>query len=174
MKVRYSFIEQKAEELRQKVECIIPTPVESLVTMNGIVLKTDAELDGDVSGFSLSENGKKAISVRSSDSILRKRFTIAHELAHLLLHEDRTLNINTGSVILFRNQHSKTGEDWREIEANHFAACLLMPKSALVKELAAATHGGSVTENTIEHLALHFEVSVQAMSVRLAVLGVSL
>lgn len=170
MKVRYSFVEQKAEELRQAMGLAIPTPVEALVEMNKIILKTDAELDDDVSGFSLSENGRRAISVRSSDSPLRKRFTIAHELAHLLLHEDRSLNINNGSVIHFRNQHSKTGEDWREIEANHFAACLLMPKKELQQELSSALIKGTLTEDAIETLAKKFAVSIQAMSVRLSVL----
>jgi Zn-dependent peptidase ImmA (M78 family) len=63
---------------------------------------------------------------------------------------------------------------WREIEANHFAACLLMPKKELMHELISLSREGSINENAIENLAKRFDVSVQAMSVRLAVLGVSL
>lgn len=63
----------------------------------------------------------KTIFINPNDSPQRKLFTAAHEIGHAVLHEedgdiiDTRLNINNSSSP-------------KEIEANRFAAALLMPK----------------------------------------------
>lgn len=63
-----------------------------------------------------STGSAAAIWVRASDHPVRKRFTIAHELGHLLLHDPG---------VAFRDD-TFTG-NWKEVQANRFAAGLLMP-----------------------------------------------
>jgi Zn-dependent peptidase ImmA (M78 family) len=131
----------------------------------------EAVFEQDFWGASLLQNDKKVIIIntRVSKHELRKRFTIAHELGHLILHENRVLNFSaTGRSILFRDAKSSRGVDDLEIEANHFAACLLMPEENMEDDLAQL---GSITEDAIDTLAGKYQVSIPAVVTRLTSLG---
>jgi Zn-dependent peptidase ImmA (M78 family) len=79
----------------------------------------------------------------------RRRFTLAHELGHLLLHP-------TGEM--FRDSESQlAAPDRREVEANKFAAALLMPISVLEPIVVGPR------PRTAAQLAALFQVSVEAM-----------
>src|SRR5207245_482886 len=97
----------------------------------------------------------------------RQRFTIAHEIGHLLLHRGATFHVDEKSPIGFRNDRSSMATDEKEIEANQFAAELLMPRNFLDRDL-----GGLVeeieAEEAVDRLARKYQVSVQAMTVRLS------
>ena len=85
----------------------------------------------------------------------RRRFTVAHELGHYCLHKDF---LDAQGMILERSARSVTIRD-KEIEADDFAAELLMPKSCFIKkhkELGVAFL-----------LAQHFLVSVAAVQTRI-------
>ncbi|ASY64645.1 hypothetical protein SJ05684_c32230 [Sinorhizobium sojae CCBAU 05684] len=58
----------------------------------------------------------------------RKTFTIAHELGHAILHEDYVKSMNYEAMPRSNYHASKPVE---EVEADVFAACLLVPKSML-------------------------------------------
>jgi Zn-dependent peptidase ImmA (M78 family) len=62
--------------------------------------------------------------------------------------------------------------DQKEIEANQFAASLLMP-SRLLRAQVLEMGGRPLTEEQIEELARSFEVSVQAMTIRLTTLDLA-
>ncbi|MFM8527696.1 MAG: ImmA/IrrE family metallo-endopeptidase [bacterium] len=89
----------------------------------------------------------------------RKRFTIAHELGHWILHR-------TGQQALFC-RHGSVEESDRpelppaEVEANAFAAALLMPA-----DLVRAHH--RACSGDLEQLCLIFDSSERAMKRRLA------
>ena len=134
------------------------------------------------------ENGKQIIFVNEDQSYARKKFTMAHELGHLSLKHDTALNTqdkgvprntqlekhNTTSQILFRDDKTSEGSDWREIEANHFAASLLMPKEILNKQIDKLIQKGSknyLSEYDVHELAKIFGVSAISMSIRLSRLG---
>ena len=65
---------------------------------------------------------------------------------------------------------SATGVDPKEIEANQFAACLLMPPD-LVKHAVMACGGSPLVDSYVTELASTFDVSEQAMTIRLSTLG---
>jgi hypothetical protein len=94
------------------------------------------------------------IYVNADDSKTRQKFTLAHEIAHYILHRDL---IETGIVddTMYRSELGS----YYETQANQLAADILMPirlvKVALKK-----------TEDPIE-LAKMFDVSPQAMKIRL-------
>jgi len=99
-----------------------------------------------------------AIEVRGGGNERRRRFTIAHEIGHFVLHDGRPLYERGGPV----NEASRR----LEREADAFAAELLMPEH-LVRQAA-------LEEGADPHLlADRFEVSVQAMSIRLRRLGLA-
>ena len=75
-----------------------------------------------------------------------------------------------GFQVKLRNERSSDGTDTDEKEANQFAAELLMPVKMLEHDLS---HGGFslVDEEAISRLAKKYQVSCQALTLRLANLG---
>jgi len=182
-------IEKKANEARQKLKkpdkCDID--MEELMQVHNIYY-TAKKLPDNISGASMTtENGKQVIVVDKYQPDTRKKFTIAHELGHLLLKHDTALNtqdkgmintqqkqLNTPSQILFRNDKTSEGSDWREVEANHFAASLLMPREILNREIHKLMQKKPkpyLSEPDVCELANIFEVSPISMSIRLSRLG---
>lgn len=94
-------------------------------------------------------------------SLLRDRFTIAHELGHLFLHLKESQRIDpSASMYATRYVNKEDEEAMRaEWEANWFAAALLMPANKF-SEVYKKT-GGDITET-----ADFFKVSFDAASVR--------
>lgn len=113
------------------------------------------------------------IGLNATHAKTRQRFTIAHEIGHLHLHQGRPMFVDRSVRIDRRDANAALGLDREEIEANSFAAALLMPQEMI---LAAVTQlsphrGATGTEETIRRLASRFDVSPQAMEYRLANLG---
>ena len=70
-----------------------------------------------------------------------------------------------------RNDVSSTATDDDEIEANAFAAALLMPREQVVNEVESLYRQALDREQLIASLAKRFNVSTEAMSYRLINLG---
>jgi Zn-dependent peptidase ImmA (M78 family) len=120
----------------------------------------------DVVGLVARRAGGTRILVNVDDRPQRKRFTVAHELGHYLLH----LKAGSGEYVdpedNFRTYFEPT--DWteerrKEWEANAFAAALLMP------EPTVRTMWERI--RNIEGMAEWFQVSKEAMTYRLETLG---
>ncbi|HXM49591.1 MAG TPA: XRE family transcriptional regulator [Pyrinomonadaceae bacterium] len=96
------------------------------------------------------------IAVNSSQPSFRQRFSIAHELAHLLLHEEE--------LVLHAHYFKKQFEK-KEIDADSFASELLLPRELLkasIESVAAQTIEEAVL--LLSHL---YQVSFAAMAYRL-------
>ncbi len=104
---------------------------------------------------------EKAIYVNKAHPKVRQRFTIAHEIGHVVLHG---FSESSKKGLLFRMGEN---HDPKEIEANRFAAELLMPKEMM--DMECEKYGESL-ENHISDLAHKFNVSEAALSIRLATL----
>lgn len=124
-----------------------PVPVELLVKNMGVRLHRVIRPGWD--GALKIENGEAHIWVDGGVAATRQRFTIAHELGHLVLHDGDTM---------FRERITLVGVSPQEREANQFAAELLMPKAMVRSYL-----GG----RTLAEMAELFEVSEAAMGIRL-------
>jgi Zn-dependent peptidase ImmA (M78 family) len=115
-----------------------------------------------------------AIGYNSAHARVRQRFTIAHEIAHFLLHAKRAgkpqLFID-GYMSFRRDATSSTGAERDEVEANQLGAALLMPRSLIKKELLSNDLNLD-DEESIAFLAKRFQVSTAAMSNRLLNLNV--
>ncbi|MBB3119723.1 ImmA/IrrE family metallo-endopeptidase [Pseudoduganella violacea] len=112
------------------------------------------------SGYFSMRNGKPTIEYNVNDSLVRRRFTVAHELGHYVLgHQDAPRDYPDS----FGSKNSSPIEQ----QANKFAAELLMP-AYVVKAMALA---GS---NSLDELANIFVVSKVAMGHRLSNLSLSL
>lgn len=118
-------------------------------------------LDDSTSGLTTRQNGQYLIRVNKNRPRAHRRFTLAHELKHLVDYPYARLwhaGLNLGKP---------QDQSWRiEKIADHFAANLLMP-SMLVKR---AWVRGLQNPRTLAQV---FEVSVEAMRIRLDDLGLT-
>ena len=114
---------------------------------------------GEISGLVLSFRDDLGIFYKQSDSIHRKRFTIAHELAHCCLHSE---SLEEG-YIEWRNPDYS---DEKELEANIFAGKLLIPRRQLDYVLQR------LIKPSLYGLAEVFQVSANVMRARLEYLRI--
>jgi Zn-dependent peptidase ImmA (M78 family) len=119
----------------------------------GITVKCVGFSDMDyISG--MYDYEKNTIYYNHKDAPTRQLFTVAHELGHFTLHKDYIEDDNKYKLLL-RSPHDG---DKYELEADAFAANLMMPKFMINKFLSVATK---------EDLASAFCVSLQAIKKRI-------
>ena len=112
-------------------------PVRAIARAAGCVVKL-TPLDDDLSGMAFLKDGMRAIVVNSLHHPNRQRFTIAHELGHRQLHLPMLHEgVHVDKAIYRRDQHASKGVEPYEMEANHFAAELLMPKKVLLQHVGS-------------------------------------
>lgn len=146
-----------------------PVPIERIIKSRKIVLQY-APLEEDLSGMAYIKDGIGIIGVNALHHPNRQRFSAAHELAHHVLHADaiqEAVHVDKGIRVLFRDDVSSLGSEPMEVQANAFAAELLVPRELL----AAALEGGGIDiedEARVEALAKRFRVSPAAMRFRLS------
>lgn len=116
-------------------------------------------------------SGDPVVVVNDRHARVRQRFTIAHELGHLLLHKGRPVIVDhlTRAHVNMRDQTSSLATSQEEIAANQFAASLLMPAEWISG--AVGPHLDLSTTRLVAQLAGTFDVSEQAMEYRLINLG---
>ncbi|HUE78178.1 MAG TPA: ImmA/IrrE family metallo-endopeptidase [Sphingomicrobium sp.] len=128
----------------------------------------DRQLDDELSGMALIDEGRRFVVVNSRHHIHRQRFTIAHEIAHHALHSDYLrANIHVDKSVLRRDPLSSEGVEIREIEANAFAAELLMPRHLM----GSFADLDLADDRAIRVVAKQFGVSQAAFTYRLMNLG---
>lgn len=146
----------------------IPVQLDSLFQEAGIGFTTKP-LGEDVFGcLKRLPDGKFEITVNSSNSVNRRRFTAAHELGHFVLHR-HLLGNGVSDNTAYR---SVSGSDCynsnitakHETEANMFAASVLMPTEALIRKWNSGVRD-------VPTLSKEFQVSESAMEIRLRSLG---
>lgn len=164
--------EERAMKLLTETETIEPpVPVEKIAALQGAQI-TYTAFDGDVSGVLYRESGRVLIGVNSTHAPTRQRFTIAHEVGHLLLHKGRPVVVDR---LVRVNVNLRDGTSSKEeIEANAFAAELLMPRKLIASEIDRFLKRTRrvVPQELVDELASMFRVSPEAMSYRLENLGI--
>lgn len=154
-----------------------PVPIERIAKVLGVRVEY-APLDSELSGLAHIRDNVPIVGINTLHAPTRQRFTLAHELAHVELHRrelERVVHVDRGSLRLERGSLPRdalaaAGVDPIEIEANTFAAELLMPTEFLISELG----GRSVDledDKAVMALAKRFRVSDAAMRYRLSSLG---
>jgi Zn-dependent peptidase ImmA (M78 family) len=159
--------DQATEILRTHGLFSIPVDPVTLANREGIRVNNAKFSDENLSGLVAKRGPNVTILVNQSDVPFRKRFTIAHELGHHFLH----LLAADGDFVdtqvdLFRDAEAgESGSRTVEVQANQFAAALLMPEG-LVREAFGRTQN-------LSELARLFNVSEEAMAIRLGRLGLA-
>lgn len=138
--------------LENKIE-LVPFDVYGMAKHFGIRVILEP-MDSEISGMLEELEAGWIIRVNSLHHPNRRRFTIAHEIAHFCLHRDRHNHFEDRKF--FRGIE----RNYMETEANRFAAQLLMP-SGILQDLMDA-HKGDLGQ-----IAEIFGVSRQALEYRL-------
>lgn len=143
---------------------VIPNVIRAAERLGCVVLPLDGEL-GRHWGMSLTVDGLPVIRVTrpSHDPEFdipgdRQRFTVAHELGHLVLHAHLGQPAAPAEAAAM------------EREANRFAAAFLVPGDAALSDLRDA--GGRVTLGTLGTLKQKWGYSIKAFVFRFKELGV--
>lgn len=172
---RFKTAEREAEALLE--ECTVrkaPVPVEEIARQLNIRINYEP-FDGpeDVSAVLRRTGDRATIGVNSAHTTNRQRFSLAHELGHFRLH-NKALYIDFGSkaalrTVHFRDSRSSLGSHTEEVEANTFAACLLMPKQWVADSFddLLISNPDVTAEDGIRRLARRYQVSEKAMENRL-------
>ena len=138
-----------------------PVKLGSLAKALGIrVLR--ATLPRGISGEIRQEDGDFVIRVNRHEAKHRQRFTLAHEIAHFLLHRHQIIEDGGWSenVLLRSGQPAQV-----EFEANRLASDLILPSNLV--ENAVKEYSGPLVDEVIEDLARKFGVSITAMEIKL-------
>ena len=148
-----------------------PVPVDELAGRLGITVRYSPS-EEEVAGVLYRDGDSVSMIVNSSSEKSRQRFTVAHEIGHFLLHKgavylDKRVRVN----LLDRGPGLATA--FEEIQANQFAAELLMPREWMIEEVDRRLQDERQTseDDLLDGLAKHFNVSRDAVEYRLANLG---
>ena len=93
----------------------------------------------------------------------RLRFTLAHELAHYIIHKQ----IFSGTGVAAALYNNDTDEDATEWQANYLAKAILMPNGQIKRCFYALRPVCKTKSEYVCKMAEIFEVSKQAMEIRL-------
>lgn len=155
---RKSDVERAANFLREKWQ-LGDKPIPNLVEMlelKGIKVVLLDVVDAFDGLAAFTSTGVPIIVVnRKGKSIERLRFTIIHELAHLLLGLD-----------IVKNDH-KTEEEW----CHFFASCFLMPTLVFVRMMGGGKRS-YVYMNELQKIKEYFGISIRAIVHRLLTLDI--
>lgn len=167
--------EQAAERLlADHVVTRPPVDPKALAVAEGIVVVRRKFEDANVSGILFRDSDHHVIGVNSAHPLVRQRFTIAHELGHRALHPGRELILDVPVRVNLRDKTSSVASDLEEIEANAFAATLLMPAQMIRDQLNQLPPGRRrEPDATAAALARIFKVSTPALNFRLINLGLT-
>jgi len=154
----YRRAEREAERLLRDMDVTVP-PVNPITIAAELGVKVwFANFTGtssNVSGFYDCKDN--SIYVNKDEYPPRQTFTIAHELGHKMLHEEWA---NSGEYKVLWRDVAGQEQDAKEVEANAFAANLLMPKFLMDRYI---DRGISPSQ-----MATLFAVSLPAMRNRLS------
>jgi Zn-dependent peptidase ImmA (M78 family) len=170
--------EREAQRLLERFGITaVPVDVEALAGALGARIRRQ-RLSHSISGLLYRDADQIVIGVNERQPKRRQRFTVAHEVGHLAMHPGRPLLLDASVRVNWRDDDSAAASDREEIEANTFAAAILMPASLVRRELDALLSGPASSkkdlDQIIKHMADRFEVSTQAMHFRLLALGLQL
>ncbi len=168
--------EKKAKELLENQGITgPPVPVEVIARKIGAELVFEPFTgEDDISGILYRKGKQRIIGINSAHPKTRQRFSIAHEIGHLVLHTKR-LFVDKVVRVDFRDSISSLAINNEEISANVFAAGLLMPRDFIEREIiriSSKRKSLPSKERLIRELANIFDVSLQAIEYRLNNLGI--
>lgn len=135
----------------------IPVDVEAIAAEHGITIMSDQNGNGP-EGELIPRRRGFTIRIRGSGSKMRRRFSIAHEIAHTLFYADEGTG-NRHRVALL----SRAELEAEELLCNAVAGALLIPRVNLHREVQRLRGGPGELLFALESIARKFQVSFPAL-----------
>jgi Zn-dependent peptidase ImmA (M78 family) len=163
---------RKAKELLLEIgfEEITDIPMDIFVAGLGATLIEIPLKNSD--GKIVRGNSKTLIKINSEIQFEeRKRFTVAHEIGHFLLHSKLDLgahNETSNTLNWFNTTVQQAKKGIQEWEANDFASELLMPEDLIRKE----TFRKKFSPDLVKDLSIRFKTSLTSIIYRLLSLDI--
>lgn len=166
----FKSIDEKAKRLLQQSDALaLPVDLNRVVECLGLSLN-EKPLESEYSGFLAVK--EKTIVVNLNHPSVRRRFTIAHEIGHYQLHRrSEDIPVFIDRAVYHRKESAEGVDHLMEMQANAYAAGLLMPEALLDAYLEKHPTLDLEKPADIKALAEDFEVSRPAMEFRLKNLG---
>ena len=178
-------IRQIAEE-KMGINLIVDKSLSDDLSIFGETVFVDSDVDVLADGEPEQLHCKAGNVLLDPDVLMMRNmgsynFTLAHEVYHWYAHRAYMLlrMANTGQesavqqCYVYNNGSSRTPAALAEIQANAVAARILMPRRAVVRKYKELQEKyGTAEEMIVADLAIFFEVSKQAMRIRLETLGI--
>lgn len=126
--------------LRRRAEPLLadvvgpPTPLSDVAQRLGGEVR-EMELAADVCGILYWEADRKVLVVNANHDPMRRRVSLARQIAHLLLHRRIDVRVDEGLKVNVRSPLIGTLESIEDVEASVFALHLLMPDHWLQADL---------------------------------------
>ncbi len=159
-------IERHADVVRLQAGQLT-VPVNPIVVAQSLSFKVNfVAFTDELSGVLVRESGKCVIAINANHSPARRSYSLSHEIGHAVLEHTGDFFVDK-TFINKRDATSSMGTDVREIQANQFAASLLMPKALLHKEFTLLVNLNFERAELIQKMAERFAVSKKAMEYRL-------
>ena len=149
----------KVREIIKEAQASLPmraVDIESLCKRLGIAIEKRSDMPRNISSCIRTQDNSCKIFYNGNHPLARQRFTVAHELAHCLLHKNELQEEYLENILLRGGLSNQL-----ESEANRLGADILMPSEAIDKY--TARHKAL----SIVDMAYAFGVSPHGMSVRL-------
>jgi hypothetical protein len=141
----------RTQAILRRFQAHSPVDVTAVARELGLAVWELKTLPANISGSGFS------VGINAREPYTRKRFTVAHEIGHFLLHRSK---LDAG-IFLEDTMYRGTGmSSLEETEANKFAADLLMPMPLIHRLMGAGMTG-------VRDLAAELQVSEPALKIRL-------
>jgi hypothetical protein len=139
--------------------------------------------DGYSTRFNTEKDGYELIEVKRGTMLIeallaeskrfngRYRFTLAHELSHWILHKKLYEGTHLAAATFKADAASDDSTEW---QANYLAKAILMPNGQVKRAFCAARTEYNTNAGRVSRLAGIFQVSKQAMEIRLNEMGLVL
>lgn len=162
----WSKLDAKHRVIVERHMAEIPVKLGAMAHELGLLVKLSTMKPGE-SGMIAKVDDNYMIRINRHETRERQRYTLAHEIAHFLLHRDVIDQSVAGIVdnVLYRSG----APEKMEYEANRLAADLVMPKTLVATKVKSL--GALVSEEVIDHMANTFQVSKVAMEIRLSTIA---
>lgn len=159
MIVEWKSVSEEQLKIVRSFQQSAPVQVGKIAKELGLGVKS-ATLKPGISGEIMPSHGHQAgfvIRINRHEVHHRQRFTVAHEIAHFLLHRE-----HIGSGVSDNTLYRSSLSDTRERQANRLAADILMPWHLVEKEIERE-------QLSPKELAERLGVSETAIKIRLGI-----
>lgn len=156
---RVGYARNMARKLIRQLDITAPpVPVEDVADFVGLKV-IPYGFPKEVSGVLVVSDDVMAIGVNKAHVPVRQRFSIAHEIGHFMLSHDDFFFLDFTDSTLENLNREETNKD-AEVEANEFAAELLMPTEMVKRDFRPG-------ETNPKEMAAAYGVSEQALWIKL-------